>query len=110
MPDPRLQTICQMLQQDPASYQGYGWMWWTVKSMLKQHYSQQELSGLGNCMNPTCLRIAERTHPDFGDRINAAIDHYTHRAQRAQQYSSDDHLPDGAPIRILDPDFDFANL
>ncbi|GEM48706.1 hypothetical protein [Deinococcus cellulosilyticus] len=110
MPDPRLQAIAQILQQDPAAYRGYGWMWWAVKDLLRQHFSQEELSGLGECSNPTLLRVAERQYPQVGQRINAAIDHYTYRAQRAQLYSSDDHLPDGAPVRVLDPDFQFANL
>ncbi|MHA0048580.1 hypothetical protein [Deinococcus sp. PEB2-67] len=108
-PDARLHTIAQLLTQDPGSYRGYGWLWWALKALLRATYTTDDLSLLGTCTNPTAVRLATQHHPTPDDVIRAAIDHYEYRAQRGLQYAADDHLPDGAPIRITDPDAGYAN-
>jgi hypothetical protein len=108
-PDARLRSFVQILQQHPANYRAFGWLWWPVKAMLKAHYSQAELSLLGECSNTTCVRVATKLYPKPDDLINAAVEQYQDRTQRGQAQASDDHMPDGAPIRVTDPDAGFAN-
>jgi|GEM_PF-2253184 len=108
--DPRLRSIVQLLQRDPRTYSGYGWLWWPLKAILKAQVSKQELYLLGDENRPELVSLAQTLYGSADEIINQAIDHYQQRAMFAQLYAHDDHLPDGRAVQITDDDAGHANL
>lgn len=74
-PDTLSTSILALLQADPSRYVSFGPYWPLVKAMLKQRYTKDNLSLLGDHIDrEAAARMPP--HADLAEALQAAIEHY----------------------------------
>ena len=96
------QNIVQMLQREPFYYRHFGWLWWFVKSQLKNMgFTRKNLHHLGDNDDPSVLPHYRAEGPDamMAEAWQLQYENATHN--RNARWSM---LPDGEPYFIHDDD------
>lgn len=95
-------SVLQLLQQDPSRYRSFGPYWYTIKALLKQHYTRDNLSLLGDFVDPD-VQAAQPRHKSMQEVLAGAIGWYSaHQAYGLGR--AEFETPDGEVVRLVDPD------
>ena len=95
-------SILQILQQDPASYRSFGPYWYTIKALLKRYYTRDNLSLLGDYVDPE-VQAAQPVHGSADEVLAAAVNWFRNHQQFGLGRNTFE-TDDGEVIRLLDPD------
>lgn len=96
-------SILLLLQQDPRRYLCFGAYWWLVKMLLKKFYTRDNLSLLGEYIDPMA---ADRMppHTELDEALAGAIDEYRVNASFGINSNQVSDLAGGGTFLLVDPD------
>ena len=102
--NPRLlaENVLFLLQQDPSRYVSFGPYWYTIKALLKQFYTRDNLFLLGDHVDADVVK-AQPVHGSADEVLYAAVEWYrNHQAYGfgRREFETDD----GEVVQLMDPD------
>lgn len=93
-----------MLQKDPGFYRNFGYYWWGVKRVLKEHYTQDNLYLLGDYEDREASeRLA--TMPRQQMLLEAILEQQENVLYHMGRPRGS--TPDGSPYTVFDQDAGF---
>lgn len=95
-------SVRTLLLADPRRYRNFGAYWFVIKTLLKEHYSRDELPLLGDYDDPS-VTARLPAYPDQQALLHDAIAAYRHNA-KFNMHSSLVSDPQGETFMLFDED------